>query len=232
MRRAILSLTLMPLLLLGATSPANASGLDLRVGAFIPSANSNLFDDDEDLYFVSKSDWVGVFGGAEFNMVVARNVEMAFHVDGYARTLDTSYRDWTWPDGSDIYQTLRFEVVPMGVTLQFVPTDKRTKVAPFVGGGVDLLYYKYEEWGDFIDFWDPDHTVYSDEFYSDGVAFGFHAVGGVRVYFNRDFAFVLRGSYQWGKATMGQDFAANEPGLENRIDLGGPSVTAGVHIRF
>ena len=232
MRRAILSLTLMPLLLMGATSPVIASGLDIRLGAFKPRANSNLFLDDESLYFVAKDDWVGFTGGAEYNHVLAKNIEVAVHVDGYSKTIDTSYRDWTRPEGGDIFQTLRLQIVPFGLTLQFVPTGKRTKVAPFLGGGIDLFYYKYEEWGDFIDFFDPDLTIYSDHFISDGVTFGFHAAGGVRIYLNRDFALVVRGAYQWAEADMGGDFSPTEPGLINRLDLSGASVTFGVHLRF
>jgi hypothetical protein len=219
-------------LLLATASPASAGGLDARLGAFIPNANSNLFLDDESLYFVSKGDWVGFTGGVEYNHVLARNVELAVHVDGYGRTLDTSYRDWTRPDGSEIFQTLRLQIVPFGVTVQFVPTSKRAKVAPFIGGGADLFYYKYEEFGDFIDFWDPDLPVYADHFISHGVTFGFHATGGVRFYLNRDFALVVRGNYQWAEADMGGDFSPNEPGQVNRLDLSGASVTFGLHIRF
>jgi hypothetical protein len=231
-RRAILSLTLMPLLLTGAASPASAGGLDVRLGAFIPRANSNLFHDDESLYLVSKSDWVGFTGGVEYNHVLANNIEVAVHVDGYGRSIDTSYRDWVRPDGSEIFQTLRLQIVPSGLTLQIVPTSKRTKVAPFIGGGVDLVYWKYEEFGDFIDFFDPDLPVYADHFISDGVTFGFHATGGVRVYLNRDFALVVRGAYQWAEADMGDDFGPSEPGLINRLDLSGASVTFGLHVRF
>ncbi len=231
MQRAILSLTLLPLLMASA-GPASAGGLDIRLGAFIPRASSNLFLDDEELYFVQKSDWTGFTGGAEYNHVLVDNVELGIHVDGYSRTLDTSYRDFVRPDGSEIYQTLKLNIVPFGLTVRLVPTGKRTKIAPYVGGGVDLFYWKYEEWGDFIDFFDPELPVYYDEFLSDGVTFGFHATGGVRFYLNRDFALVAEGRYQWAEADMGDDFAPNEPGLVNRIDLSGASVTFGLHVRF
>ena len=47
-------------------APSRASGLDLRLGASFPRADSNLFRDDSELYTVDKSDWRGVTGGAEF----------------------------------------------------------------------------------------------------------------------------------------------------------------------
>ncbi len=231
MRRALSSLILLPLLM-GAPSPASAGGLDVRLGAFFPRADSNLFLDDESLYFVSKEDWAGFSWGIEYNHVLAKYLEVAIHVDGYQKTIDTSYRDFVRPDGSDIFQTLKLDIVPFGVTVQLVPTSKRTKVAPFLGGGVDLFYWKYQEFGDFIDFFNPDLPVDPDHFISDGVTFGFHATGGVRIYLNRDFAIVVRGAYQWAEATMGGDFSPNEPGLINRLDLSGASVTLGLHVRF
>jgi len=230
-RRAILSLTLLAGLT-AAASPARASGLDLRLGAFVPSANSNLFQDDSDLYFVSKGDWAGFSGGAEYNLVVARNVELGFHVDGYSRTVDTSYRDYTWDDGGEIRQSLRFDVVPVGISLRLVPTSRRAKVAPYIAVGPDFFYWKYEEFGDFVDFFDPGRAVISDYFTSDGVAFGAHVAGGLRFYFNRDFALVVEGRYQFAKTDMGGDFDTGDPGDPNRIDLGGTTVTVGLHVRF
>ena len=59
---ALAALALLPL-------DASASELDLRIGAFFPRAESNVFDDVSDLYGfgeddpVEKRDWVGVYGG-------------------------------------------------------------------------------------------------------------------------------------------------------------------------
>jgi hypothetical protein len=253
-RRAILSLTLMPLLWLGAASPASASGLDVRLGAFVPRARDcgiptdqaakyTLFRDVCELYnpivrpldagLDWKDEWVGVTWGLEYNHVLTDYVEVAVHVDGYQKTIDTSYRDWLDLDGNEIFQTLRLQIVPFGVTLQVVPTGRRTRVAPFVGGGVDAFYYKYEEFGDLVDFLDPDLSIIRDDYiFSDDVAFGFHAAGGVRVYLNRDFALVARGAYYWAEDIMGDDFSPSEPGLVNRLDLGGACLTFGLHVRF
>ena len=80
------------------------------------------------------------------------NVELGVRFDCYSRTVDTSYRDYTWPDGREIQQSLRLSMVPLGVSVRFVPTSKRAKIAPYVGGGVDAIFYQYEEYGDFVDF--------------------------------------------------------------------------------
>lgn len=231
MRRATLSLTLLALLVAGA-SRAGAEGLDLRIGAYFPRGNETLFQDDRDLYLVGKSDFNGVYGGIEYNHVLIDNVEIAVHLDGYSRTVNTSYRNYTRPDGGEIEQSLRLTMVPLGVSLRLVPTSKRARIAPYVGGGVDAVFYKYEEYGDFIDFGDPTLPIIGDAFVADGAAFGVHVLGGLRVYLNRDIAIVAEGRYQWAKANMGDDFAPPEPGLVNRIDLSGATFTVGVHVRF
>jgi hypothetical protein len=116
--------------------------------------------------------------------------------------------------------------------VRLIPTSKRTKLAPFVGAGVDAIFYQYEEYGDFIDFFDPTLPIIADAFVADGTAFGFHVLGGFRYYLNRDFAIVAEGRYQWATDEMGDDFAPNAAGLVNTIDLSGATATLGVHIRF
>jgi hypothetical protein len=241
-RRATLSLTLL-VLIVAAASRAGASGFDARIGAYFPRGNETLFQDDRDLYLkdgapLEKSDFYGVYGGAEYNQVLMKNVELGISLDGYGRTVDTSYRDYVRPDGSEIRQSLKFSQIPLGVTIRFLPTSKRAKIVPYVGGGVDAVFWNYEEYGDFIDFLSPDcYTdlgcpIVPDHFRSHGTAFGFHALGGFRVYLNRDFAIVGEGRYQWAEDDMGEDFAPNGPGLVNRIDLTGATFTVGVHVRF
>jgi hypothetical protein len=93
-----------------------------------------------------------------------------------------------------------------------------------VGG--DLVVYEYKEYGDFIDFFDPELPVIFDSFQSDGVTVGFHATAGLRFYVSDDFAVVGEARYLWAKDDMDDDFRGN------RIDLGGIAATLGVHVRF
>jgi len=241
-RRAAASITL--LLALAAAAPAaHAGGLDLRVGAFLPRqrdcgipssvpAEYTLFQDVCELYTVNKGDFDGWYGGGEYNHVLMKNLEAGVSFDYYSKTEDTFYRDYTRPDGTNIYQSLRLQTWPLGLTLRFIPTGKHVRFAPFVGGGVDAVFYHYEEFGDFIDFFDPGLAIHSDHFFDDGTAFGAHALGGFRYYFNRDFAFTAEAKYMWSGHDMHGDFSPNGPGLVNRIDLGGWMFTGGVHIRF
>jgi opacity protein-like surface antigen len=229
MRRALAVLALG--VVAGWPGLASAGSFDVRVGWFFPSVDSTLFRDDADLYAkdrrpLKNSDWEGIFGGISYNAKIARNVELGFSLDGYGRSLDTSYRDYLGDDGSEIRQRLKLDVVPLGVTLRIVPTSRRARVAPFVEAGADLIFYNYEEHGDFIDFTDPTRPIIADSFKSDGAAPGFHVGAGLRVAVSDDFSLVGAYRYQYAKHDMGRDFSGNQ------IDLGGSAVTFGVNLRF
>jgi hypothetical protein len=225
MRRAAAVLVLGVAIALPAR--ARASGLDIRIGGFQPHANSNLFDDDASLYTVRKRNWRGITGGAEFSSRIARNVEIGFNLDGYGKELDTHYRDIVRDDGSEIRQTLKLTIVPVGVTVRLVPTSRHARVAPFIGAGVDAFFWKYEEFGDFVAFpFSPGDPVIADSFRADGVATGFHVAGGLRLFVSDDFGLTGEVRYTAAKANMQDDFVGN------RIDLGGFGATVGVHFRF
>lgn len=242
MRRATLSLILVAGLVAAAGS-ASAGGLDIRLGGFMPTGDdaydpnaspAYLFGDLNDLYTpnadpnqgVRTKDFRGVFGGIEFNTVVAPYVELGLSLDAYGRTVDTSYRDYAREDDREIEQRLKLRMVPVGFTVRVMPTAKSAALVPYLGAGVDAVFYTYEEEGDFIDFFDPDYPILPDAFKDSSAMFGAHVVGGLRVYLNRDFAIVGEGRYQWAKKDMGEDFS------NYRLDLSGASFTVGLHVRF
>jgi hypothetical protein len=214
--------------------PASAGSLDLRVGGFFPRAESNLFVDDASLYTVSpKSDFDGWYGGIEYSMKIKDNLEWGIHVDGYGKHVHTRYNDYTRDDGSEIFQTLELDIIPVGMSLRFGPTSRRAKFAPYVTVGADAVFWEYKEYGDFVDFSRPDLPIIPDSFKSTGVQPGFHGAVGFRVALSPDFFLTAEGRYLWAPLdTMGDDFAPNGPGLENKIDVSGFSVTAGLRIRF
>jgi opacity protein-like surface antigen len=209
---------------------AEAGSLDLRGGAFFPRAESNLFFDDAELYLrdgrpIERSDWNNAIGGFQWNQEIAPLLEIGFSVDFFQRTLQTSYRDYVSSSGREILQTLQLNMAPMAVQLRLGPT-RRGQISPYVAVGGDLVYYEYEEYGDFVDFDDPSHPIVPDAFISQGVTPGFHVAGGVRFPVSDDFSINAEGRYQWAEDDMGDDFRGN------RIDLSGASVTVGLNIRF
>jgi len=117
--------------------------------------------------------------------------------------------------------------MPVGLSLRVLPLDRFAPVQPYVTVGGDVIFYQYEEFGDFIDFFSRNLDISSDSFKSDGAAFGGHAAAGLRVPLGHDFAITGEVRYQFAqKKQMGDDFR------NNRLDLNGPSATLGVRLRF
>jgi hypothetical protein len=214
-----------------------ASGIEARLGGFFPHAKSDLFADDADLYTADPTkatpprlrarDWAGLYGGAEYSFNVVPHLEMGFSIDGYGRSIPTAYRDFTRPSGSDIEQTLKLTLVPVGVSLRAMPMGRYAPVQPYVTVGGDVIFYQYEEFGDFIDFFSRNLDISSDSFKSDGAVLGGHAALGLRVPVGHDFAITGEVRYQVAqKKQMGGDFR------NNRLDVNGASATLGVRLRF
>jgi len=227
--RAVVALAV----LLVVPLPAAASDLDLRIGASFPSADSSLFNDNEELYGfspnhpVEDSDWIGVYGGAEWRFRVAPSFYLGIHLDGYGRSLDTEYLDFERPGGAPIFQTLKLSILPLGASIRWVPKDGRHDISPYFGAGVDAVFYQYEEFGDFIDFFSDNLDIRPDSFESDGAAFGGHAAVGLRIPIGHDFAITAEGRYQFAqRKRMEEDFD------QNIIDVNGASATIGIRLRF
>jgi opacity protein-like surface antigen len=227
-----LAAAVMTTFILAAAPAADAGSLELRLGGFIPRADSNLFDDDSELYTVGKDDWRGFSGGVEWSFDVAPKVELGFHLDAYERKVDTVYRDFINDrTGNNIPQTLALNIVPLGTSVRLVPLGRRAPVSPYVSAGVDVFFYRYEEYGEFIDFFSDQQDIIADAFISEGAAFGFHVAGGVRVPIGRDFSLVGEVRYQNARTDMSDDFRGFQ-GERLRVDLSGTSVTIGGRLRF
>jgi opacity protein-like surface antigen len=212
-------------LMLSAPASTFASGIELRLGGFGPRGHSNLFDDVDELFAVGRNDFRGFTGGIEYSLGVGDHVEVGFHLDGYGRTVTSSYRDFEHEDGSPIFQDLRLNIVPLGATLRFLPAGRRARFSPYLAAGADVFFYKYEEQGDFIDFF-ADNEIFADAFVSEGATGGFHVAAGLRVPVSHDFSLTGEVRYQQARTRMDDDFSQNE------LDLSGTSVTLGVHLRF
>lgn len=213
-------------LMLSAPASTFASGIELRLGGFDPRGDSDLFDDVGELYAVRPRDFRGFTGGIEYSLGVGDHVELGFHLDGYGRTVTSSYRDFEAEDGSPIFQDLRLNVVPLGATVRFLPAGRRARVSPYVAAGADIFFYKYEEQGEFIDFFSDGLDISSDAFVSEGATGGFHVAAGLRVPVSHDFSVTGEVRYQQARTRMNDDFSQNE------LDLSGTSATVGVHLRF
>ncbi len=97
-------------------------------------------------------------------------------------------RAFLTPAGGPVRRDFRLKIIPLEFNASALPMGRSKMVVPFIGGGVGLYRWEYEEAGDFVVNRDSDPRVITDRASSDGTTFGYHIYGGVHVPFWRSAA--------------------------------------------
>ncbi len=234
----------------GAAAQASGQGflfktpsatLGVRVGFAQPRTQSEVFSFTREQLTLDGSAFDGATLGAQLGLRVTDRVELAVDVQSMRSETRTEFRDWVDVDDQPIEQTTYFDRVPLSLGAKLYLTDRGrsigrfvwipTKVAPYVGAGVGVTWYVFEQQGDWVDSV-PDedgyHAIFTDTFREDGSAGTVHLMGGFDVSLSPRFLLNTEARYQWAKGPMD---SADFVGFDD-IDLSGLLVTAGISVRF
>ena len=244
MRRTVLLPTLL-LTALAATPQSAFADLLLggNVGAFIPRGFEGRKSGDviaENLSFRTYLDdefdqdpihklFTNVTFGGDVLFGLGDFVEAGVGINYFQSPEQESfYTDFTDVDGSDIFQTTQFAVLPIAMTARVFPIGRTVPVQPYVGGGVVYYRWNYKEAGEFIDFSDPDLPLFTDKFEDNGGAWGGTFLAGVRIPFGH--RYFAGGEWRWQNGSADLDPALNFAG--DKLDLGGNTFVATFHVKF
>lgn len=211
--------------------------LALKVGYSVPRADSELFHFTRDELTVEKSDFNGVSIAGELGIRISERLDFTAALGYAASRTRSEFRDWVDESDLPIEQTTHFDMVPLtfGVkaylnergrrvgSLAWVPDSQ--KVNPYVGAAAGVTWYRFEQFGDFIDFETLD--IFPDNFFSDGSAPTVHVLGGLDVTLSPRLFFTGEARYGWAKAPLDRDFV----GFDD-LDLAGFQASAGIGFRF
>lgn len=125
---------------------------------------------------------------------------------------------------SHIFAGVRYALTPRGEAIGRLAWIPR-RVVPYVGAGAGMVFYQFQQSGDFVDF--VDSRIFRDVFISDGWAPSAHVLGGVDVKLHRGLYAAMQGRYTRASATLDEDFTNFEP-----IDLSGFRMSAGINLLF
>jgi outer membrane protein W len=211
------------------------ASLHVWVGYAQPRADSPIFAFVTDTFSLSKSSFGAFAIGGDLSVALWPSVDMVYSV-GYAGSkANSAYRNWQDTQGLPIQQTTTLERVPLTVGLKWYPVGRGESAgqlawvpsawAPFVGVGGGLMWYRFQQYGDFVDY--TDSAVVSDAFASHDWTWTGHAFAGVDVSLGARWIVSARAQYTWAQSHLGSDFVG-----PNQIDLSGLSVTAGLGVRF
>jgi hypothetical protein len=233
LRQALGCLVVCVGLLAPSTSYAQQS-LNFSFGGFVPKGERSRDDNDvlvnnlcciENPLAFNVGDFNGGTIGAEYLVGLGEFFDAGLGVGYYKRSVPSVYLDLINDNGSEIQQDLRLRIVPFSATIRFLPFGHSHGVEPYIGGGIAVLNWRYQERGEWVD--PSDNSIFQATFTGSGTATGPLVLGGVRFPVG---PWAFGGEVRWQDAKG--DLPADQEFAGPKIDLGGVTYTATFSIRF
>ena len=237
------------MLLAGATEPVHAQvggdgflfktpsvSLGIRSGYSMPRAGSELFDFTREQLTVETSDFYSEYVGGELAIRVTDRIDLTFGAGHAASSTPSEFRDWVDTDDQPIEQTTRLSITPATVGMKYYLQDRGrsvgrfawipNRVSPYVGGGLGVVWYTFQQRGDFVDFQTLD--IFRSTITSDGIGTQVHGLAGVDVSLNTVLYLTGEARYDVGSAELNSGFFEDF----DDMDLAGLRFVVGISARF
>ncbi|HVP91046.1 MAG TPA: hypothetical protein VMS75_07495 [Terriglobales bacterium] len=246
--------------------------MTLRLGYYMPKAltDSYLSSHPDSLFAIElnqmsflASDFRGSILGGGYEFFLTKQLSFAISLDTFTKENGGYYRDWVgmslnttdfpgdwafpYPAYSgdfEIQHSFHVAMTPVEFSIKFAPLGRKTRVIPYVGGGVGAYFLSARISGEIPDF--SAGVLVSDsnqpdlgEFYIYPVSLvnahetrlvlGEHAFAGVMIPIGYRLTLELEGRYHFAKANFRNAFPAIDYGP---IDLSGLSLSVGINYWF
>jgi len=215
-----------------------SGAIQFRLGGFFPQGGGEFWKENEEVFTLDIGDFRSTIFGITFMMPVSNHVEVGFNADFYNETVVSAYRGFVDQAGFPILHDTMLRQIPLVADIRLLPGGRhgvrgsrsqfRVRHPVFyLGGGIGVNYWEYEEIGDFLDFGLDPPVIFFDRFIDDGFAFSAHAVAGIELPVGPNWGLLFEGRYTWSDDELDGDFA----GLGS-LDLDGASALVGASIHF
>lgn len=209
--------------------------LGFRIGRLFPNTNSELFDFVTEELTLEKEDFrawdLAVDGGFALN----KRVDLVFGFEYANRAKNSEFRDWVDENELPITQRTYYSQLPMtaGAKILLIPRGRQvgrftwlpSTFVPYVGGGMGIMWYRFGQWGDFVDF--QTLEIFSADLQSSGWTPTGYLGGGLDIRIAKHTYLTLDVRHSWAKTDLGIDYVSFDP-----LDLSGVRVTAGLQWHF
>ena len=185
---------------------------------------------------LEKSDFNAPGIAVDVGVPIGARLDGVFGFEFNRATSSSEFRDFVDTDDLPIEQTTVFTQVNLSgsVELALLPRGREIgqyawlpgAVVPYVGAGGGFLWYRFEQQGDFIDFFDD--AVFTGRFASSGWTPSGHAFAGVDIKLTQRLYLSTEARYLWAQTGLSQEFV----GFTEGIDLTGLRVSGGIQFLF
>ena len=221
--------------------------LGLRLGYAGAAAGSEIFDFVTDSLTLDRGDFGGALIGGELAYRASERLDVVLAFSNTSTRTRSEFRNLVeeTPGGDlPIEQETTFSRRPVTLSARYYLADRGRSisrfawipggVAPYVGAGIGVMWYSFEQDGDFVDY--VDYTIFSDRLRSNGSAFMQHLLAGLEFSVSPRVVSSVDVRYEWASADM--DGAFGPVRVDGRleswepIDLSGFQVSVGLGLRF
>jgi opacity protein-like surface antigen len=213
--------------------PRGAVGV--RGGYFFASAQGDIYDFLTETLTIEPNDFDAFVLGVDFAWTLHSRLDAVFGFELTRPSIDSEYREFVEENDAPILQTTRLTTVPLTASLKLYVSPRGrqvsrfafipAKVRPYVGGGGGVIWYRLEQFGDFVDF--EDLSIFTAELQSEGWGWEAQAFAGADFRLTPKLYLTFELRYLWMDASVSGDFVGFEP-----IDLGGLRTTGGIGFSF
>ena len=207
----------------------------VRLGYAFPRAGSEIFDFTREQLTVDKRDFNGLSAAGEVTVRATDRLDAALNLGVEWSNTRSEFRDWVDDNDLPIEQDTRFTRVPvtLGVKAYLLERGRRIsrsawipkKWAPYLGAGAGIVWYRFEQIGDFVDF--DTLEIFFDDFESRGSSPVAYLAGGLDFSLGPRWLVNGEARYSWASAEMGRDFVGFD-----KIDLTGFKGMLGFSVRL
>jgi len=201
----------------------SAQSYNLKIGLFQPSLKSDLWQINLENLAFKKSDMKNTYYAFEYEFFLNRYSSFSVELGSYNRNLYSEYRDYEYEDGTPIYQNLSLRITPLELSYKFYPIGHRRVFIPYLGVGGGVYFWRYEQWGEFIDFETGD--VNEGNAITRTTTLGFNVRAGFILRLQRSLGIAFEGKYQNLNGRLSGYFEGF-----NQLDLGGFTATIGLNV--
>ncbi|MEO7217354.1 MAG: outer membrane beta-barrel protein [Gemmatimonadaceae bacterium] len=210
--------------------------ITLSAGYANAMASGDLFSFVTKQLTLKKGDFSGPLLGLDFAIRVAPRFDVVLGTSYSGTSTPSHYRNFIDQADAEITQTTEFKRVPLMASLRAYLTPQGRSVgrfawvpsrfAPYVGVGGGAVWYKFRQYGDFVDF-NNENSVFTSDLSSSKWTPAAQGLAGIDFTVSPHVALNGEAKYLWAKGSLDQSFS----GFDN-IDLSGLSATVGLTYRY
>lgn len=195
----------------------------------------SLWDLTREELTVDNRDLGGTSVGGQIAVRASERFDITLAISYNRSDTRSEFRDWVDTDDLPIEQTTEFSTVPVTIGVKAYLMDRGRLLGnyayvprtwnPYVGLAGGLVWYRFQQHGDFVDFETLD--IFFENFLSTARAPTVHFLGGMDVSVAKHIVLVGEGRYALGAAPLDSDFV----GFPD-LDLAGFQFTVGFSLRY